>query len=229
MKNHHKTGPAKSLLPREKRLYLNDGTFEKYIDSAVFYILGPSRSTPAQIPTHNMILQDKSILEILKNSKMQLEQLVNTHNTYNGNLGKELAHTMARKFTEVIPRTAREKYERNGIRLITHIWSKLNLVICDSDGGKIVEKANALGNARDSGIYERKPFNRNAHTMQSSHTLCIGLNSIMLGNISKGISGRRQLSTGHPSLYLYQSYKGGKIRQELPSPVQPAKPSQTLK
>ena len=58
-------------------MYRNDETQRKYIDSAVSYILGPSCLTPAQIPAHHVTLQGGDT-----------NQLVNTHDTHNGNPGK---------------------------------------------------------------------------------------------------------------------------------------------
>lgn len=160
----------------EKRLYLNDGTYEKYVDLAVSYIMGPSRSIPAQIPTHNTIPQEGNSIETPRYPKKKLGQLVNTHNTHNGNLGKEYTHITTRKFTEIVPYTLKEEYKQKMFARIIDIlggtmlnttctWSKLNLDLCDSDGGKIIEKANASGNAKDSEIYGRRSYNRKIHTM----------------------------------------------------------------
>jgi RNA-directed DNA polymerase len=226
VKNHFKTGPAKSLLLSEKRLYLNDGTYEKYIDLAVSYIMGPSRSIPAQIPTHNTIPQERNTLEIHRNSRRESEQLVNTHNTYNGNLGKEYTRITAPKLTEIALHTPKEEYKQKvfariieilwgTMLIITCIWSKINLDLCNSDGGKIIEKANASGNTKDSETYERRSYNRKTHTMWQSLTPHIGLNSTRLGNTSQWLSGRRQLSTG--------------LGQDLPSPVQSTKSLDKLK
>lgn len=100
---------------------------------------------------------------------------------------------------------AKDIYVLWGITLVsTYIWSKLNLAICNSDGGKIIEKANALNNTKDSGIYRRyNTLCRDTHPIRESLVRSIGLNSILLGNTSKGQSWRRQLSTG--------------LRQDLPS------------
>lgn len=104
-----------------------------------------------------------------------------------------------------------------GIMLVsTCIWSKLNLAICNSDGGKIIEKANALGNTRDSEICRRKgTVCRHTHPIRDPLTRSVGLNSIVLGNTSKGQSWRRQLSTG--------------LWQDVPSsPLPASKPPKTL-
>ena len=90
----------------------------------------------------------------------------------------------------------------------TYRWPKLNLDICNSVGGKIVEKAKASGNAKDSETLEKRrgvDFTGTTHTVLSSSLKYTGQNSILLGNTSKGPDGRRQLSTG-------------RTRQDLPLP-----------
>lgn len=61
-----------------------------------------------------------------------------------------------------------------------------------SDGGKIIEKANASGNTENSETYPST--RRKNHTTRNSYR--IGLNSILLGDTSQGLNGWRQLSTG---------------------------------
>lgn len=267
VKNHLKTGSAKSLSPKGKRLHRNGGTYEKYKDLAVSFILGPSRSIPpVQIPTHNLILQGEAslIASSYESYMSQPNPLVNTHSTYNGNLGKQYSRRNTSIFTEIILRPWKEGDKYNalsstimdtwafrgsplgtglwskrdpisremtvitfaensninslwGIMLIsTYIWSKFNLVICNLDGGKIIEKAKASGNAKDSEIYRRNgTVSRKTHPGRNSLTRSIGLNSILLGNTSKWQKGIRQLSTGQ-------------LRQDLPSSTQSTKPSKAL-
>ena len=122
VKDWYKTGSAKSLSLTGKWLHRNDETYKKYIDSAVSYILGPSCLTPVQIPAHHVTLQGGDT-----------NQLVNAHNTHNGNPGNTTPTCgtinlskaqddpmptekirQAVKFAETISQIQKEGYGRDG-------------------------------------------------------------------------------------------------------------------
>jgi hypothetical protein len=214
-------------------MYYNGGTYKKCKDKAPSFTKGPSCSIPVQIPTRNLILQANKIYTGFADNPL----LVNTHNTYNGNPGKQYLRQKAWTFTKIIlcllkvrdnndyvPTTLNNKSKRimtqydcslsyldltclkwsvisyitkSIMFTLTYIWSKLNLVICNLDGGKIIEKAKVSSNFENYEIYKPNYHgSRKTHPVRNSLIRPTGLNSRMLGNTSKITIVKRKLSTG---------------------------------